>query len=140
MDEDRVESVRIADVLLPALRERFPGRPFVEAAPPQPIAVFPASHPAVGDLQILDEGNEATVIVGAHTHGHFNPYNAELTAREVAEHVTASVLGFLDKLFADRILIWSIPGQSGGWKRAPSDATTLPPGANAFVWSGPLDG
>lgn len=140
MDEERVETVRIADVLLPALRERFPERPFVEGPSPDVMAVFPAAHPEVGDLQILDEGYEATVIVGPHTHGHFNPYNPQLTAREVAEHVTDSVLRFLDNLFADRVLIWSNPGHSGGWKKAPSDTTSLPSAARAFVWSGPVKG
>jgi len=61
----------IRDVLLPKLMDRFPGRGIRTGTPPGPIAVFPASHPEVGDLSIYDDVEEATVSIGMITHGHY---------------------------------------------------------------------
>lgn len=130
----------IGEVLLPALRQRFPDKPFVEGVSPDAVATFSAAHPAVGDLRILDDGEEVTVMLGHHTHSHFNPYDATLTSAQLAQEVTESVLDFLTELFADRVLIWSIAGHSGGWSRGSilTDVTSgPPPEAVRFVWSGP---
>jgi hypothetical protein len=130
-------TVKIRDVLLPALRQRFPDRPFAEGVPPQPVAIFQAEHPAVGDLQILDDGHEVTLVIGPHTHSHFNPYDATLTSAQLAEEVTESVLNFLTDLFADRVLIWSIPGRSGGWSLLTGQSSRIPSEACRLIWSGP---
>ena len=58
----------IRDVLIPRLEQRFAGRALRTGTPPDPITVFPAVHPAVGDCSIWDEGDEATIGVGAITH------------------------------------------------------------------------
>ncbi|HVX91577.1 MAG TPA: hypothetical protein VHC20_08310 [Candidatus Paceibacterota bacterium] len=131
-------TVSIRDVLVPALRQRFPARPFVEGVPPNPVATFPAAHSTVGDLLILDDGEEATVVIGRHTHSHFNPYDATLSPDQLAQVVTDSVLQFLTDLFDDRVLIWSVPGRSGGWTILPREPLRMPPDADKFLWSGPL--
>ena len=133
--------MRISEVLLPVLEERFPARGLRRGEPPDPVATFPAAHAAVGDVAILDEGGEATVLIGKLTHTHFNPYDASLSAKEVAEQVTSSVVDFLEALFDDRVVIWvATDGGSGGWSTLEPDAPVrLRPGARNFVWSGPID-
>ena len=90
-------------------------------------------------MLIWDDGVEATVAVGKITHGHFNPYDARLTAEQATEHVSADVIEFLDDLFADRILLWtSGDGRSGGW--GPLGAETNPsldPGDKTYVRTDP---
>jgi hypothetical protein len=137
----RAEPMRISDVLLPVLEERFPGRGLRRGVAPDPVATFPAAHAAVGDLAILDDGGEATVFIGELTHSHFNPYDASLTPKELAEEVTRAVVDFLEALFDDRVVIWlASDGASGGWSTLESGAPPdSHPGARNFVWSGPID-
>ena len=58
----------ICDVLLAALLERFSDRGFRVGTPPNPVAVFPAKHPDVGDVSVRGDGIETnftvTVAVG----------------------------------------------------------------------------
>ena len=108
--------------------------------PPDPIAVFPAKDPSVGDLSIYDDGDEVTISVGEITHGHFNPYDATLTQEEAEAEITDEVLGFLEDLFADKYLLWkSRDNGSGGWQHLDYADKPIQPRKNTdyFVWSGP---
>ena len=69
----------IRDKLIPALLQKYSHADVRIGSPPDAIAVFPAQHPAVGELHIMDDGCEATVFVGEITHCHFNPYDSELS-------------------------------------------------------------
>ncbi len=110
-------------------------------APPDAVATFPAAHPVVGDLDIYDDGNEATVAIDDITHGHFNPHDPALSEKEIAARVTDDVLCFLEAMFADRVLLWKVQGGAGGWM--PLDRKSdpmLPLDAQKYVWSGPWAG
>jgi hypothetical protein len=133
--------MRIADVLLPALKARFPGRGLRCGESPDPVAIFPAAHEAVGDVSILDDGDEATVLLGCLTHSHFNYSDSTHSKKERAEEITATVLEFLEALFDDKVLIWvAVDRGSGGWARiGPGSSIALRQGAKNFVWSGPID-
>jgi hypothetical protein len=131
----------IRDILLPRLMERFPGRGLRTGSPPDPIAVFPAAHPAVGEVSIWDDGDEAMVAIGDITHGHFNSDDESLTPEQKADQVAAGVLGFLEDLLADRALLWKSPdGGSGGWRISEYDEMiSLMDGVDlTFRWSGPV--
>lgn len=105
------------------------------------MATFPAAHPEVGDVAVLDEGHEATILIGKLGHSHFNPYDSSLTPTELANEVTSAVVGFLEALFDDRVVIWvANDGGSGGLSTlAPGAPVHLQQGARNFVWSGPID-
>jgi hypothetical protein len=128
----------IKDRLIPALVEKYGEHRFQIGSPPNPIATFPAVHPEIGDLIIYDHGSEATVYVGNFTHSHFNPYDSALSQDEIDEIVTEDVLGFLEELFSDRVLLWKAnEGFGGGWERnfvgkVPSAQSHI----SYFVWSG----
>jgi len=130
----------IKDVLIPTLKEQFPNRGMKTADPPDPVAVFPAAHPEVGDVVIWDEGCEATLAIGSLTHSHFNPYDESLSDRETAERVTEEVVEFLNALFSDRVVIYTRKGgQIGGWTYT-TDSTkkpNIPDDARVYVWLGP---
>ena len=65
----------IRDVLVPMLVEHFKDRGLTLGEPPDPIAVFPAAHPLVGEVRIADRGTSADVAVGDIAYDHFfNPY------------------------------------------------------------------
>jgi hypothetical protein len=129
--------VTIRSVLIPALQRRFPDRRSTAGESPDIVAVFPAAYPDVGDLIIEDDEVEATVFIGTLTHGHFNPYDETHSPDESADAVAESVLSFLEDLFSDRIVIWSVDGSSGGWETLTGGPVDIPAEARAFVWSGP---
>ena len=131
----------IRDKLIPLLEQKYAGLGVRVGSPPDPIAVFPARHPGVGDLSIYDDGDEATVSIGEITHGHFNPYDATLTQEEAEAEVVGEIMGFLEDLFSDKYLLWkSRDNGSGGWQHLDYVGEPARPRENTdyFVWSGPF--
>jgi hypothetical protein len=132
----------IRDKLIPRLEEKYGGRGVRIGLPPDPIAVFPAKHPSVGELSISDDEYEATVYVGDITHGHFNSYDGALTQEEIDTEVTEEILAFLDDMFADKYLLWKCRDNgSGGWQHLDYRDKPSEPRQNTeyFVWSGPIE-
>ncbi len=131
----------IRDHLVPMLAERFPGRGLATGSPPDPIAVFPAAHPRVGDVSVTDDGHEATVFIGEITHCHFGPehFSSPEEATELA--IAESVADFVADLFADRIVLWTAADGKGAgfWRRGDDRPGFANDAAPTYVWSGPLD-
>ena len=130
----------IRDALIPMLRQRFSNEKLMVGVPPGPIVIFLAKHPSVGALEICDDGDEATIYIGEITHGHFNPYNEELSQEEVEKQVTEDVIDFLEDLFADRILLWKSKTRgSGGWQHLnyAEQPIEVDRDSEYYVWSGP---
>ncbi|MEO6394069.1 MAG: hypothetical protein ABIP75_19600 [Pyrinomonadaceae bacterium] len=132
----------IRDKLVPLIRLKYGDRSIQSDEQPGPVAVFPAKHPRVGDLQIYDHGEEVTIYFSELTHGHFNPYESELKQEQIDELVANEVMEFLDDLFADRYLLWkSRTGNSDGFQLIdPSlEPIAYRPDTDYFTWSGPAD-
>jgi len=128
----------ITEKLIPRLRERFADRPMKLGAPPEAIAVFAAAHPDVGDVQIFDDGSEVTLVAGNFTHGHFSDFDSE-TTEQAEENIVENVIEFLDRLFADQVVLWGSHRGSGGWYSRDRDSSEFAKGPR-YVWSGPLTG
>jgi hypothetical protein len=130
----------IRDFLIPAVKEAFPGKPFVFASPPDPVIKLPSGLKEIGDLAIYDDGEEATVCITEITHHHFNPYDASLSQAQVDQAVTEYVIDFLRDLFSDHVLLYRTPNRGmGGWSifnGVPND-DALVDGREYFLWSGP---
>ena len=129
----------IRDTLLPALRAQFPDRELRPGDSPNTIGVFPAANDEIGDLTVLDDGDEATIYVGVITHLHFDGDTS--SKAEVDERIADEVVSFLAELFADRILLWRscAPGHDGAMPL--NDAKNLSGiGASdlTYLWSGPI--
>jgi hypothetical protein len=131
----------IRDKLVPTLKQKYADVEVRYGSPPDPIAVFAARHPSVGDLTIWDDGEEATVEIGEITHGHFGAYDVP-APYEAEEWIVKNVLSFLEEMFADRYLLWkSREGGSGGWEHVDYAGESFRPkaGVDTFVWTGPYD-
>lgn len=125
----------ISDELLPILADRFPGQGDVFQGAADPCIRFPAIHPDVGDILIYDDDLEITLFAGNFTHVYF--YNDEdISNEESKRQIACEVADFLEKLFADQVLLWGSHDGIGGHRvlaaGAPGGAT-----ANEYVWSGP---
>jgi hypothetical protein len=131
----------ITEKLIAQLREHFPDRKVTFGAPPQPSAVFAAAHPEVGDLEIYDDGDEATIVFQIGGHHHFSP-PASKSIDEMEREIVEDVVQFLTRLFANRIVIWWGPTRQSGWvfREKLADKSFKRPNAPLYVWSGPLIG
>jgi hypothetical protein len=126
---------KIADMLFPMLRERFPGRGLHIQNGPQLCAIFPGVHPDVGDVEVCDDGDEITVYAGNFTHGHFSNYD-DVAEEQKARLISEDVIEFLEAVFADQVVFWGSHQGGGGWRRL--DLAPHPGPANGeYVWSGP---
>ena len=139
----RIErTVTIRDLLVPAIKEAFPNLPFSFSTSGNLVATLRAPFPEIGELQIYDDGEEATVGVSEVTHLHFNPLDATLTGERRARRIAEEVMGFLRALFADQVLLFRTPNRGeGGWQRldVSSKLPALDSGREYFLWSGPYD-
>jgi hypothetical protein len=128
----------ISEKLIPRLQERFPDRALRVGTSPGPVAVFAAAHPDVGDVLIFDDGDELTLVAGKFTHSHFSDFDSK-SAEEAEENIVESVIDFLERLFADQVVMWRSHRGSGGWYDRESGQAGLAEGPR-YVWSGPLGG
>lgn len=129
--------------LLPLLRERFSSARY-DDPDPNLIVTFPGP-PEVGDLQVWDDGDEATMAIGKLTHTHINgyenyPHDPKHSEEEVSKRVTQEVLQFLEDFFAERIVVWREADEKttslGPIEAMPSP---FPEGGEAFSWKGRLN-
>ena len=126
----------LSSLILPILRERFPGRGLAEGAPPGPCARFPGIHPGIRGVSIYDDGDELTLCIDDLTHGHFAEYDNELPEVERQRRIVEAVVDFLDALFADQVAVWGQANVGGGWYRINLGSSGRN-GVQEFVWSGP---
>lgn len=131
--------VTIREVLVPTLKAAFSDFGVRFAEPPAPVAVFPAACSEVGDVQIYDDGDEATVVIENVTHHHTNPYDPEMNSSDRARWITNEVVEFLQTLFDDRVFLWSRrQGHGGGGCHWPFEGVIpdgVPDDADLFIWS-----
>lgn len=129
----------LRDVLVPALQAVFPDRGLRVSDPPDPVVTFPAVCPEVGDVQIYDDGDEATVFIEWISHNHVNPYDEDMSDNERYRWITDNVIEYLTALFSDQVFLWSIDkGRGGGGWSWPFDGiipSDTPESADTFVWS-----
>jgi hypothetical protein len=120
------------------LREELPSTPF-EYFEDRKFAVL-RGHPSVGDVTLLDDGDELTMEVGSITHHHFNPYDPSLTESEAAEIIGSQLIEFIRALVADEVLMWKTVGGGGGCRHIESDEVLPRPGIGVefYLWSRPL--
>lgn len=142
----------ISGKLIQRIKERFPEAKATFGAPPKPSVVFPDVHPDVGDIEIYDDGSELTVVTGHFTHWHATDYHGE---PKNEQKIVDNVVSWLERLFADQIVLWGSHSSGGGWYNREVARDSNPYAANSFVqdtmarmkegkplyvWSGPLGG
>jgi len=124
----------ITERLIRHIQDRFPHLPVKFAAPPDPIAVFPAAHPDVGDIEIFDDDDEITVYLGKFTHTHLFH---DLSSDQSQDQAVKDIGNFLERILKDEIVLWGSHQSSGGFhpRGSPPSKLARPP---FYVWSGPL--
>jgi hypothetical protein len=136
----------IRNILVTLLVDRFKDCGLRLGTPSEPIAIFPAAHPEVGDVRISEgNGGGVDVSVGDVARDHFfNPYEEERDTGEAAEGIARNVVRFLQELFADRLLMWrSTDGRTKGWRERGDAGHTVPLVVDdrayaTYIWSRPL--
>ena len=126
----------ISDRLIPMLQSRFPGQGVVGHGSNAPCMIFPAKHPDVGDVQIYDDGDEVTLIAGNFTHGHFSNHD-DISLEKREQEIAEVVADFLDRLFADQVVLWGSQQGIGGWRVVEPGSDRIPKDSE-YVWSGPI--
>jgi hypothetical protein len=127
----------IRDHLVRELRQRFPELAFVFDEPPGSVASLQSPCPALGRLDIRDDGDEATVYFTP-THGHFDCHDEALTIEQREKQIADDVMAFLDALFKDRVVVWQMfGGLAGGWRvLQPGEDVPAPSLARRqFLWT-----
>ncbi len=105
------------------------------------MIVFPAAHPLVGNMEILEENDELVVIIGKITHKNFGNYEGKLSNAEKAERITENVINFLAEVFADRIEFFDGVMFNTCRKRKRRRRNYLYKilfGSKTYIWSGPV--
>jgi hypothetical protein len=129
----------ISELLIPALQSKFPNEKWTFGASPDSIAFLPALCEEVGDLHITDDGDEAGIFIQHVTHCHINPYEEVDSDEQRAHWIVKEVVGFVDDLLADRILLWAVAKgrRMGGliWGFDGTIPHDIRKEAYVFVWS-----
>src|SRR5258705_365729 len=104
-DDVWLRPMGIRNILVPLLVERFKDRGLRLGSASEPIAIFPAAHSEVGDVNVSEgKGGGVDVSVGDVARDHFfNPYEEERDTGEAAQGIARNVVRFLQELFADRL-------------------------------------
>ena len=129
--------------LVSILHGRFSHGTFAVSSEGGTKVVFPAVHPEVGNIEVLDDGDELTVYLGNFTHLHFEGDDEGPSEAQGGEKIAEEVAEFLEAVLADRIEFYgSSPGGGGCRPRQEKKRgwlSRLLLGRRTYVWSGPLD-
>jgi hypothetical protein len=136
----------LRESLVRELTARFPGRGLRLGTPPDPAALFPASHPALGDLTICvtEAGFDVQITIGQMFGTNLTSFDTHLDDEERAARVTKETVRFVQELFADRLLFWrAADGPNSGWRESGVSGNREPLVLDnrvyhLYLWSGPL--
>ncbi|RBP47032.1 hypothetical protein [Arenicella xantha] len=76
---------------------------------------IPPKIPDIGDIVIIDDGDELLTHVGRFTHSHFGCYEDGFTDSERTAWTVRNLMKFLDDLFSDKIVMWGEAESFGGF-------------------------
>lgn len=125
------------------LQEEFPDRTFVFGQAPGLVVTVPPDHPEIGAIEIYDEEDELTVVIGRFTHNHFGAYNyTGYSDDELVVELVEDVISFLRDIFSDNVIFWGAHRSSGGTYHRAGGPTESPiePWGPRYVWSGEYRG
>jgi hypothetical protein len=141
------------DVFTATLRRHFGPNSFIEGAPPDPVAVFAAKHPDVGEVRIwlptwttssIGLLGRVRVAIGTQFLQEFENLDTHLDGEERCRRLTADIIRFLEKLFADQLLLWRgvQDRHISKWRECSSSASFEPIAIDneeyaLYLWSGP---
>ena len=141
------------DLFTATLRRHFGPDSFIEGAPPDPVAVFPAKHPEVGEVRVwlpswaassIGLMGHVRVAIGTQFLQQFENLDTDLDGEERSRRLTADIIRFLEKLFADQLLLWRgvHDRHISKWRECNSPESFEPIAIDneeyaLYLWSGP---
>jgi len=131
----------LGERLMQMINTRLPNQPRTVGGSHAAVVVFSSANPDVGDIEIYDDGEELTVLVGKFTHTHFGNYDTTLSSQQRVERIAEDVVSFLEDVFADRIEFFGSHIGAGGFRRREHPRGLLSKlifGRKTYVWSGPV--
>ena len=93
------------DLFTATLRRHFGPDSFIEGAPPDPVAVFPAKHPEVGEVRVwlpswaassIGLMGHVRVAIGTQFLQQFENLDTDLDGEERSRRLTADIIRFLE--------------------------------------------
>jgi hypothetical protein len=136
-DEQLAKGSSLGQRLIQALRAGRVPAPHNESFSDRIVVRIPATAPEVGDLEVVDDGDEYTMYVSRHTHTHFMPALNEAPTRAAQEaEALEQVVEYLTSIVKDEVVIWSEARGSGGTFGVKVKPNWLSSGAQAWLWSG----
>ena len=133
--------MKLCDKLVPELMTRYATQGPIPGQPPDAIITLPARHAAFGDVEIFDDGHEATIFVGVFTHMHIDDWGEGLSEEARADRILDRILEWLDALFDDRVIAWGSHKGGGGCEWISPDETLEEHASRGegWIWSGPWE-
>lgn len=128
-------------LLIATLTDRLPDHEISMPGADGSDVSFRSPHPAIGNLAIVDDGDEFTVYIGDITHRHFELDdeldNSELAAKQAVD----TVVDFVEAILTDQIEFYG--GGTYGGSRSRSDKprgwlSRMFLGSQTYLWSGPI--
>lgn len=130
------------ELLIAMLSRRLPDHPMSVPGTDGCIASFRSPHPAVGDLMIVDDGDEFTVFIGNITHCHFE-LDDELESPALAhEQAVNTVVDYVEGILTEQIEFFGRGTYGGSRLRSGKPRGWLSRkllGSTTYVWSGPIN-
>ena len=127
------------------LVDAFPDVTRGEPAEARTLAVFRSANASIGEIVLMDDGEELTAYVGQFTHLHFDGGGIDDDETPAAHEgrVVDEVMGWSAEVFADRIEFFGSHERGGGCRPRTGAARGRLSrwffGARTWVWSGPVD-
>ncbi|MFT5629383.1 MAG: hypothetical protein ACI82I_001412 [Gammaproteobacteria bacterium] len=128
----------LKSVMISEIKSHFPDAAIEFGTDGNVIATFAPIHPSWEPIDVIDDGDEATVFFGNFTHGHYGRFGDEATHELDAQSIAADVIKDLQLVFDDQFEFYKLRGGGGG-RRARGSQGKLSKflhGANGTVWSG----
>lgn len=117
--------------------EMFPEREFEVKNTPNKTIIIKPEYPEFGNVEIIDDGDELTLIAGNFTHGHFSCYE-NLPDEEKEEEIIENTIEFLQAMFKNNVVFWGTHKSMGGWHRLDLDPNFKDEHhSNQYLWSCP---
>ena len=120
-------------IFIAALNEKFVNQFTVELDENGSSIIFPAKSPEFGNVEIYEECAGAYIVwVGKFTHCHFDCYSG--SEEEQSKEAAEDIIGFLESLFADRVICYGAHSEGGGCCGEENYEDEMC--TDYFVWSG----
>lgn len=127
----------ILDALIQKIKEELPESTWHLVPGDVPTIVFPATSSDFGDIHVMEQGDEITVLFGHFTHCHFGCYEPALSEAARVDAIASDAASCLADVFAGRLEFYGSHTGAGGFRKRGTQGvlSRFIFGRSAHVWS-----